>query len=190
MCGGTLSTPFWCLCQKLSLSPLYFNKTLLHKRSEWSSLVSGPGLNSSPPGAKNPSILFIQNQPWIFIGRSDAEAKAPILWPPEANSWPTDAGKDWGQEKGAKEDKMVGRHHWFSGHEFEQTQGDSEGQGSLVCCNSWGRKEWDMTKQLNNNILKLKLSPKSQYFPLIAYLAKHLILWVCTASSKRSCRSS
>ena len=47
--------PFWCLCQKLSLSPLYFNKTLLHKSSEWSSLVSGPGLNSSPPEAKNPT---------------------------------------------------------------------------------------------------------------------------------------
>ena len=54
---GTLSAPFWCLCQKLSLSPLYFNKTLLHKSSERSSLVSGPGLNSSPPGAKNPGVF-------------------------------------------------------------------------------------------------------------------------------------
>ena len=54
---GTLSAPFWCLCQKLSLSPLYFNKTLLHKSSERSSLVSGPRLNSSPLGAKNPSVL-------------------------------------------------------------------------------------------------------------------------------------
>ena len=50
------STPFWCLCRKLSLSPLYFNKTLLHKSSEWSSLISGPGLNSSPPEAKNPGV--------------------------------------------------------------------------------------------------------------------------------------
>ena len=55
--GGTLSAPFWCLCQKLSLSPLYFNKTLLHKSSEQSSLISGPGLNSSPPGAKNPGVF-------------------------------------------------------------------------------------------------------------------------------------
>ena len=55
--GGTLSAPFWCLCQKLSLAPLYFNKTLLHKSSERSSLVSGPGLNSSPPGAKNPGVF-------------------------------------------------------------------------------------------------------------------------------------
>ena len=54
---GTLSAPFWCLCQKLSLSPLYFNKTLLHKSSERSSLVSGPRLNSSPPGAKNPGVF-------------------------------------------------------------------------------------------------------------------------------------
>ena len=53
--GGTLSAPFWCLRQKLSLSPLYFNKTLLHKSSEWSSLVSGPRLNSSPLGPRIPA---------------------------------------------------------------------------------------------------------------------------------------
>ena len=55
--GGTLSAPFWCLCQKLSLSLLYFNKTLLHKRSEWSSLITGHGLNFSPPEAKNPCVF-------------------------------------------------------------------------------------------------------------------------------------
>ena len=64
--GGTLSAPFWCLCQKLSLSPLYFNKTLLHKSSERSSLISGLGLNSSPPGAKNPGIM-IQQQPFNVL---------------------------------------------------------------------------------------------------------------------------
>ena len=52
-----LSATFWCLCQKLSLSLLYFNKTLLHKSSEWSRLVSGPGLNSSPLEAKNPDVF-------------------------------------------------------------------------------------------------------------------------------------
>ena len=57
LAGGYSSAPFWCLCQKLSLSPLYFNKALLHKSSEWSSLVSGSGLNSSPPGAKNPGVF-------------------------------------------------------------------------------------------------------------------------------------
>ena len=56
--GGTLSAPFWCLRQKLSLSPLYFNKTLLHKSSEWSSLVSGPRLNSSPLGPRIPASWF------------------------------------------------------------------------------------------------------------------------------------
>ena len=75
------------------------------------------------------------NQPWTFIGRTNA--KAPILWPPDAKKWfigkDPDAGEDWGQEKkGAVEDEMVGWHYWLSGHEFEQTPGDSEGQGSLA----------------------------------------------------------
>ena len=78
------------------------------------------------------------NQHLIFIGRTDAETEAPILWPPDAKSWlagkDPDAGKDWGQEeKGVTEVEMVGWHHWLNGHEFEQTLGDSEGQGSLAC---------------------------------------------------------
>ena len=72
------------------------------------------------------------NQPWIFTGRTDAVAEAPILWPPDAKSQLTgkdcDAGKDWGQEENkATEDEMVGWHHQLDGHEFEQTVGDSEG---------------------------------------------------------------
>ena len=71
------------------------------------------------------------NQPWIFIGRADAEAEAPILWPRDAKSQFTgkdpDAGKDWRQEeKGVTEDQMVGWHHWLNGHEFEKTPGDSD----------------------------------------------------------------
>jgi len=63
-----------------------------------------------------------------------------------------DVQKDWGQEeKGATNDEMVGEPHWLSGHEFEQTLGDGEGQGSLVCCSPWGQKESDMTEQLNDN---------------------------------------
>ena len=77
------------------------------------------------------------NQPWIFIWRTDAEAEAPILWPPDAKSQlirkEPDAGKHWKQEKGMTEDEMVGWHHRLTGHEFEQTLGDGEGQGSLVC---------------------------------------------------------
>ena len=64
-----------------------------------------------------------------------------------------DAGKDWGQEaKGTTEDEMVGWYHWLNGHEFEQTLGDGEGQGSLVCCSPWGLKESDMTARLNNRL--------------------------------------
>ena len=85
----------------------------------------------------------------------DAEAEAPILWPHDAKSQLTgkdpDAGEDWGQEKGATEDEMVEWHHWLNGYEFEQTWGDSEGQGSLACYSPWGRKELDMNEQLNNN---------------------------------------
>ena len=87
------------------------------------------------------------NQSWIFVGRTDAEAEALVLWPPDAKSWliekDPDAGKDWRQkEKGVTEDEMVGWHYWLNGHEFEQTQEDSDGQRSLECCSSWGRKEW------------------------------------------------
>ena len=90
------------------------------------------------------------NQPWVFIGRTDAKAEAPILWPPDVNSWhigkDPDAGKDWGQEeKWETEIEMVGWHHWLNGHEFEQTPGDSEGQGSLECCSPWGCRGRDMT---------------------------------------------
>ena len=98
------------------------------------------------------------NQPWIFIGRTDAEAKAPILWPPDKKSWhfgkDSGAGKDWRQEeKGTTEDEVVGWHHLLNGHEFEQVPGDGEGQGSLACCSPWGHKELDMTERLNSNYL-------------------------------------
>ena len=94
-----------------------------------------------------------ENQSWIFIGRTDAEAEAPILWPPVAKNWLTgkdpDAGKDWRQEeKGTTEDEMVGWHHRLDGHEFEQALEVGEGQGSLACFSSWGHKELDMTEQL------------------------------------------
>ena len=64
------------------------------------------------------------NQSWIFIGRTDAEAETPILWPPDAKRWligkDPDAEKDWRQEeKGTTEDEIFGWHHWLNGHEFE-----------------------------------------------------------------------
>ena len=94
------------------------------------------------------------NQSWIFIGRTDAEAEAPILWPLHSKNWligrDPDAGQDWRQEeKGMIEDEMVGWHHRLDGHEFEQALGVGDGQGSLVCCSPWGCKESDTTERLN-----------------------------------------
>ena len=93
------------------------------------------------------------NQPWILIGRTDAEA--PTLWPPDAKNGLTgkdpDTGQDWGQEeKGAVEDEMVERNHWLNGHEFEQTPGAVEWQGKLTGAVHWGRKESDATERLSN----------------------------------------
>ena len=94
------------------------------------------------------------NQFWIFIGRTDAEAEIPIVWPPDVKNWllakDPNAGEDWGQEeKGTTEDEMVGWHHRLNGHEFEQAPRVGGGQGSLECCSLWGRKESDMTERLN-----------------------------------------
>ena len=89
------------------------------------------------------------NQSWIFLGRTDAEAEASILWPPDTKSWLTrkdrDAGRDWRQEeKGTTEDEMVGWHHRLHRHEFEQSPRVGDGQGSLMCCSPWGHKESDV----------------------------------------------
>ena len=88
------------------------------------------------------------NQSWILIGRTDAEAETPILWPLDTKNWlikkDTDAWKDWRQEeKGTTEDEMAGWNHQLNEHELEQTPADSEGQWSLACCSPWGRKESD-----------------------------------------------
>ena len=90
----------------------------------------------------------------VFIGRTDAVAETPILWPPHAKSWligkNPDAGRDWGQEeKGTTEDEMAGWHHRVDGHESESTPGVGDGQGGLACCDSWGRNESDTTERLN-----------------------------------------
>ena len=102
------------------------------------------------------------NQSWIVLGRADAEAETPILWPPDAKKWlngkDRDAEKDWRQEeKGMAESEMVGGHHQLNGHEFEQALGVGDGQGGLACCSSWGHKESDMTEQLNWTKLNLSI---------------------------------
>ena len=99
------------------------------------------------------------DQSWVFIGRTDAEAETPILWPPHEKSWligkDLNAGRDWGwEEKGTTEDKMAGWHHWLDAHEFGWTPGAGDGQGGLACCDSWGHKELDMTEWLNWTELK------------------------------------
>ena len=94
------------------------------------------------------------SQSW-FIGRTDAEAEAPILWPPDVKNWllrkDPNAGQNWRQEeKGMTEDEMVGWYQWLNGHEFEfeQAPGVGDGQGSL-CYSPWGHKESDTTEWLN-----------------------------------------
>ena len=94
------------------------------------------------------------DQSWVFIGRTDAKAETPILWPHDAKSWligkDPDAETDWGQEgKGMTDDKMAGWHHWLDGHGFGWTLGVGDGQGGLACCDSWGCKELDTTEWLN-----------------------------------------
>ena len=100
------------------------------------------------------SVSPKENQPWIFIGRTDVEAEAPIFRPPDAKSQlirkDPDAGKDWRQEKkGVTEDEMIGWHHQLNGHEFEQALGVGDGQGSLAGCSPCGCKELDKIEQLN-----------------------------------------
>ena len=95
------------------------------------------------------------DQSWVFLGRTDAKAVIPILWPPHAKSWLTgkdcDAGRDWGQEKGVTEDEMAGWHHRLDGYEFGWTLGVGDGQGGLACYSSWGsqRVEHDWASELN-----------------------------------------
>ena len=115
----------------------------------------GAGEDSWDPLESKPVILK-RHQPWILLGRTDAEAEAPIFWPPDANSWLTvkdpDARKDWRQkEKRVTEDEIVGWHHRFNGDELGQTLRNDEGQGGPVCCSPWGHKESDTTGRLNNN---------------------------------------
>ena len=94
------------------------------------------------------------NQSGIFTGRTDAEVETPILWPPDAKNRligkDLDASKDWRwKEKVMTEDEMVGWHHQFDGHDFEQATWVGDGQGSLAYCSPWGGKKSDMMEWLN-----------------------------------------
>ena len=109
------------------------------------------------------------NQSWIFIGRTDAEAEAPILWPPDAKNWligkDPDTRKDWRrEEKGMTEDEMVGWHYRLDGHKLEQALGVGDAQWSLAYC-PWGCKELDRS-ELNKSLekkIKLEICIKMMY---------------------------
>ena len=129
------------------------------------------------------------DQSWLFIGRTDAEAEAPILWLPDGKSWliwkDPDAGKDWGrEEKGMTEDETAGWHHWLDGHEFGWTPGVGDGQGGLACCYSWGHKEqhdWVTEKQQGIVSLTASLPPGAQapvcfsHIPLFLHIHMHTL---------------
>ena len=133
----------------------------------------------------NQSVHPKGDQSWVFIGRTDAVAETPVLWPPDAKSWligkDTGAGRDWGQEKeGMTEDEMAGWHHQLDGHEFESTPGVGDGQGGLAYCNSWGCKELDTAEQLNWTELKDVKMRKILLWPqqtLCINFLKSLQLW-------------
>ena len=108
----------------------------------------------------DPTSPFWRRSAWDFFGRNDAKTETPVLWPPHGKSWfigkESEAGRDWGQEeKGMTEDEMAGWHHWLDGRESGWIPGVGDGQGSLVCCDSWGHKESDTTEQLNWLLLRL-----------------------------------
>ena len=124
----------------------------------WRRLLRVPWTARRPKGVHSKG-----DQPWVSIGRTDAEAETPIFWPPNVKSWliwkELDAGKDWRwEEKGMTEDEMVGWHHRLIGHEFGWTPGVGDGQGSLACCRPCGCRQSDMSERLNWTELKLSLA--------------------------------
>ena len=120
----------------------------------WTVVLEKPLVNSLDCNEIKP-VHPKGNQSWIVTGQTDAEAEAPILWPPDAKKYligkDPNAGKDWRQDKkGTTEDEMVGWHQWLSEHQFEQALGGGDGQGSLACCSPWSlRVGIDWAAQVN-----------------------------------------
>ena len=93
------------------------------------------------------------NQSWIFIGKTDAEAETPKLWPPEVKKWliwkDPDAGKDWGQEKGTTENEMVGWHHQLNGHESEWTLTVMDREAWRAAVHGVEKSQQDLAPEVN-----------------------------------------
>ena len=113
------------------------------------------------------------DQSWVFFRRNGAKAETPILWPPHVKSWlivkDSYARKDWVQEETeTTEDETAGWHHGLNGHEFGWIPGAGDGQGGLVCCNSWGRKESDTTEptELNWSLCISLCEIRGKYFDI------------------------
>ena len=115
-----------------------------------------------------------RNQSWIFIGRTDAEAETPIIWPPDVENWlvwkDPYAGKDWRrEEEGTTEDEMVGWHHWLNEHEFAQALGFGDTRESLVCCSLWCRRvehdwviwDWKRNQFIIYSVIEKKVKLKT-----------------------------
>ena len=152
LCSGDITLPTKIRLVKAMVFPVvmygcesWIIKKAEHRRIDafelwcWRRLLRAPWATRRSNQSVNPNA----NQSWIFIGRTDAEADTPILWPPDAKNWliwrDPDGGKDLRrEEKGTTEDEMVGWHHWLDGHELEQAPGVGDGQGSLACCSPWG----------------------------------------------------
>ena len=123
---------------------------------------------SSLDSGKMKPVNLKGNQRWIFIGRTAAEAEAQILWPPDTKSCliakDPDVGKDWRQEKGMTEDETVGWHHQLDEHEFEQTLGDGDEQGSLGGCSPVAKSRAQLSNWIMNNNMNI-------------YICKHIYLY-------------
>ena len=141
--------------------------------------------------------------PGMSLEGMTLKLKLQYFEPPHAKSWligkDSDAGRDWGQDKGTTEDEMAGWHHWLNGSESEWTPGVGDGQGGLACCGSWGRKESDMTERLNwteLNLWNLEFYcsinvPQVCFMQVEAvdFLGKKLVMILVEPPSRNHCRN-